>query len=150
MAQLRVQSPLGDFVAYPEATDEIDAVGDADVVFVGLNAYSIPALAPRLGELLPPEAAVIWAQNGVPFWYFQAIPGELSGTVVNSVDPGGVISATISARHNVGCVVYCASEIVEPGVVRHVEGTRFSIGEPDGSASERCNAIAEAFAAGGG
>jgi 2-dehydropantoate 2-reductase len=146
---VRVISPLGDFVAHPDATDDLEVVRDAEMVFVGLKAYSLPEIAPRLGKLLAPNAAVVWAQNGVPWWYFQSYPGLLAGTVLESTDPGGVIARSIAPEHNVGCVVYCSTEIIEPGVIRHNEGTRFSIGEPDGSASDRCAAIGAAFAAGG-
>jgi 2-dehydropantoate 2-reductase len=146
---VRVLSPRGDFHAQPKATDDIDAVGDADVVFVALKAYSLPELAPRLGRALGPGATVIPAQNGIPWWYFQSHPGPLAGTTLESVDPGGVIARSIEPERIVGCVVYCSTEIVEPGVIRHVEGTRFAIGEPDGSLSERCRAISDAFAAGG-
>ena len=146
---VRVLSPRGDFCAHPAATDDIDAVADVDVVFVGLKAYSLPELAPRLGRVLGPDTAVIPAQNGIPWWYFQSHPGPLEGTVLESVDPGGVITRSIEPERVVGCVVYCSAEIVEPGVVRHVEGTRFSIGEPDGLESERCRLISEAFTAAG-
>jgi 2-dehydropantoate 2-reductase len=149
---VRVLSPRGDFTALPRATDDWAALGDADVVFVALKAYSLPDLAPRLGELLAPGAAVIWAQNGIPWWYFQSAPEAAAAagvTGLQSVDPGGVIAASIGPEHNVGCVVYAGTEIIEPGVIRHVEGTRFTIGEPDGSDSERCKLISAAFAAGG-
>lgn len=146
---VRVLSPRGDFEARPVATDDFAAIADADAVFVGLKAYSLPELAPRIGSQLRPGAAVIAAQNGIPWWYFQSHGGSLEATVVESVDPGGVISRSIPAQSVVGCVVYCATEIASPGVIRHIEGTRFSIGEPDGGESERCGAIAEAFRAGG-
>jgi 2-dehydropantoate 2-reductase len=146
---VQVLSPRGDFHAQPNATDDIDAVGDADVVFVALKAYSLPELAPRLGKALGPNATVIPAQNGIPWWYFQSHPGPLAGTTLESVDPGGAIARSIEPERIVGCVVYCSTEIVEPGVIRHVEGTRFAIGEPDGSLSERCRAISEALVAGG-
>ncbi|HTX00491.1 MAG TPA: 2-dehydropantoate 2-reductase, partial [Acidimicrobiales bacterium] len=146
---VRVLSPLGDFSAHPAATDRLDAVAQAEVVFVALKAYSLPALAEHLGAALDPGAAAIWAQNGVPWWYFSAHRGPLEGTVLQSVDPGGVIARSIRPGQSIGCVVYCATELVEPGVVRHIEGTRFAIGEPDGSPSPRCRAIAEAFASGG-
>ena len=148
---VRVLSPRGDFTARPHATDDWAALRDADVVFVALKAYSLPDVAPRLGELLAPGAAVIWAQNGIPWWYFQSAPEAATAGVtgLQSVDPGGVIAASIAPEHNVGCVVYAGTEIVEPGVIRHVEGTRFTIGEPDGSDSERCKLISDAFAAGG-
>jgi 2-dehydropantoate 2-reductase len=146
---VRVLSPRGDFEAQPAATDDLGAVADADVVFVGLKAYSLPELAPRIGAALRPDAAVLAAQNGIPWWYFQSEGGRFDGSTVESVDPGGVISAAIPPATVVGCVVYCSTEIVEPGVIRHIEGTRFSIGEPDGTASERCDAISAAFRAGG-
>ena len=95
---VEVLSPRGDFHAHPQATDDLDAVGDADVVFVGLKAYSLPELAPRLGEALGPDAAVIPAQNGIPWWYFQSHPGPLAGTVLESVDPGGVDRGLDRAR----------------------------------------------------
>jgi 2-dehydropantoate 2-reductase len=146
---VRVLSPRGDFTAHPRATGDLAAVSAADVVFVALKAYSLPEIAPRLGQLLAPGAATIWAQNGVPWWYFQSLPDPAGGAVLESVDPGGVISGSIGPEHNVGCVAYCSTEIIEPGVIRHIEGTRFTLGEPGGSMSERCKLISAAFAAGG-
>jgi 2-dehydropantoate 2-reductase len=146
---VRVLSPRGDFTAHPHATDDLAAVADADAVFVALKAYSLTGIAPRLGPLLAPGAAAVWAQNGVPWWYFQSLPDPPGGGQLESVDPGGVIARSIGAEHNVGCVVFCSTEIIEPGVIRHIEGTRFTIGEPDGSATDRCRAISAAFAAGG-
>jgi 2-dehydropantoate 2-reductase len=146
---VRVQARRGDFTARPRATDDWAALADADVVLVGLKAYSLPKAAPRLGELLAPGAAVIWAQNGVPWWYFQGLPGMAGEPGLESVDPGGQIARAIAPEHNIGCVVYCSTEIIAPGVIRHIEGTRFTIGEPDGSATERCREISAAFAAGG-
>jgi 2-dehydropantoate 2-reductase len=142
---VRVLSPRGDFEAHPEATDDLDAAADADVVFLGLKAYSLPELAPRIRG----DGAVVAAQNGIPWWYFQSEGGPLEGTVLDSVDPGGVITRSIAPERVVGCVVYCSTEIVEPGVIRHLEGTRFSLGEPDGTVSERCQAISAALRAGG-
>ena len=139
---VRVLSPRGDFTAHPEVTGDVDAVADADVVFVALKAYSLTEIAPRLGRLLAPGAAAIWAQNGIPWWYFQSLQAPAGLTGLQSVDPGGVIASSVSPQHNVGCVVYCSTEITEPGVIRHVEGTRFTLGEPDGSDSERCRQVA--------
>ena len=121
------------------------------MVFVALKAYSLPELAPRLGELLAPGAAAIWAQNGIPWWYFQGLADSdgAAGGALESVDPGGIITNSIAPEHNIGCVVFCSTEIIEPGVIRHTEGTRFTIGEPDGSVSERCTEISAAFKAGG-
>jgi 2-dehydropantoate 2-reductase len=146
---VRVLSRRGDFDARPAATDDFAAIADADVVFVGLKAYSLPGLAPQIGSHLHAGAAVIAGQNGIPWWYFQGAGGPFAGDVVESVDPGGVVSRAIPAEAVVGCVVYPATELVEPGVVRHIEGTRFSLGEPDGRESDRCRAISEALQAGG-
>ncbi|HEY3732740.1 MAG TPA: 2-dehydropantoate 2-reductase [Streptosporangiaceae bacterium] len=146
---VRVLSPRGDFTAHPPATSDLAAAADADVVFVALKAYSLPAIAPRLGKLLAPGAVAIWAQNGIPWWYAPSLPGAAGGQGLESVDPGGVIAGSIDPRHNVGCVTYCSTEIIEPGVIRHIEGTRFTLGEPGGSRSARCERISAAFAAGG-
>ncbi|HSR85544.1 MAG TPA: 2-dehydropantoate 2-reductase [Streptosporangiaceae bacterium] len=145
---VRVLSPRGDFTAHPHATDDIAEITNADVVFVALKAYSLPEIAPRLGKLLAPGSAAIWAQNGIPLWYSQSLPDAFGLTTLESVDPGGVIANSIAPQHNIGCVVYCSTEIVEPGVIRHVEGTRFTLGEPDGSDSGRCRLISAAFTAG--
>ncbi len=146
---VRVISPRGDFEAHPAVTDDFNALAEADVAFVALKAYSLPALAERIGGALGPETVVIPAQNGIPWWYFQSHSGPLAGTTVESVDPGGAISRSIEPPRIVGCVVYCSTEIIEPGVIRHTEGTRFAIGEPDGSLTDRCRRISEAFVAGG-
>ncbi len=144
-----VLSPRGDFHADISATDDLGAVADADVAIIGLKAYSLPGLAPQLAEHLSRSTAVVGAQNGIPWWYFQSAGGELEGMELHSVDPDGIIARAIPAEQIVGCVVYCSTEVVEPGVIRHIEGTRFAIGEPDGSRSERCLAISEHFMAGG-
>jgi 2-dehydropantoate 2-reductase len=130
----------GEFSAPVDATDDLAAIGDADVVFVALKAYSLPVLAPRIAAYLTDGAATVWAQNGIPWWAYQGL---------ESVDPGAAIAAAIPRESVVGCVVYCSTEIVSPGVIRHVEGNRFTIGEPDGGVSDRCRAIEAAFARGG-
>jgi 2-dehydropantoate 2-reductase len=146
---VRVQSPRGDFDAHPAATDDFDAIGDSDVIFLALKAHSLPELADRIGAAMAPGAAVIAAQNGVPWWYFQRQPGPFEGLSLQSVDPGGRIAAAIEIERVIGCVIYCSTEIVAPGTIRHIEGRRFALGEPDGERSERCLRISEAFTAGG-
>jgi 2-dehydropantoate 2-reductase len=136
---VRVVSPEGDFQAHPKATGDPQWIGQADVVFLAVKAHSLPDLAPRLGCLLGPETAVVSLQNGVPWWF----------TPLDRVDPGGVIAAAIEARRVVGSLVYFATEVAEPGVVRHIEGDRIPIGEPDGTRSARCRSIAEALIASG-
>lgn len=136
---VRVVSPDGDFQARPKTTGDLESIGPADVVFLAVKAHSLPQLAPLLGCLLGPETSVVSLQNGVPWWF----------TPLERVDPGGVIAAAIDARRVVGSLVYFATEVAEPGVVRHIEGHRISIGEPDGSRSARCRAIAAALIASG-
>jgi len=144
-----VLSPRGDFHADVDATDDLEAVADADVVFLGLKAYSLTELAPPIAEHLRGDTPLIAAQNGIPWWYFQSHPGPLAGLRLESVDPDGVITDAFDPARVIGCVIYCSTEIVEPGVIRHFEGTRFAIGEPDGRESDRCLAISERFKAGG-
>ena len=96
-----------------------------------------------------PGAAVIWAQNGIPGGTSRALPGRAGEDRPGERGPRRQDRRRDRPEHNVGCVVYCSTEIIEPGVIRHIEGTRFTIGEPDGSATERCREISAAFAAGG-
>jgi 2-dehydropantoate 2-reductase len=92
---------------------------------------------------------VVSTQNGIPWWYFQGFGGEWEGLRLERIDPGGVISAAIEARRVVGSIVYFSTEILSPGVIQHIEGNRISLGEPDGSRSDRCRRIAEALIASG-
>ena len=140
-----VRSPLGDFVARPMVREDPAEVGPVDAVFLAVKAHSLPAAAERLAPLLGPETPVVAAQNGIPWWYFQRHGGEWEGTRLESVDPGGRIAAAIDARRVIGCVIFCSTRVAEPGVIEHIEGGRFAIGEPDGGASDRCRRIAEAF-----
>ena len=144
-----VLSPRGDFRAHPHATDDPAQVGPADIVFLGLKAYSYAAAGPLLKPLLKPGTGVVAAQNGIPWWYFHGLPGPYEGRRVEAADPGGAVSAVIAPAAAIGCVVYCSTEIESPGVIRHIEGTRFSIGEPDGAVSQRCAAFSQAMVAGG-
>jgi len=146
---LRVISPDGDFEVKPTVAADFAAIGRADVVFLGVKAHSLTTLAPTLPPLLGPSTVVVSTQNGIPWWYFQGIGGELEGLRLERVDPGGVIADTIEPRRVVGSLAYFATDIVEPGVIRHTEGNRISFGEPDGSKSERARAIAEALIAAG-
>jgi 2-dehydropantoate 2-reductase len=147
---VRVLSPRGDFTARPHATADPAEIGPVDVVFLGLKAQQYAGCDGLLRPLLGPDTAVVAAQNGIPWWYFHGLTGHrLQGQRLETVDPGGAVSAVIPVRRAVGCVVYCSTQIAEPGVIRHLEGTRFSIGEPDGSISPRCRAFSAAMVAGG-
>jgi 2-dehydropantoate 2-reductase len=146
---VRVLSPRGDFTARPPATDDPREVGPVDHVFLGLKANAYAACGPMLEPLTTDDTSVIAAQNGIPWWYFHKLPGPYEGYRVETVDPGGAVTATIQPERAIGCVVYAATEIAAPGVIQHLEGTRFSIGEPDGTISARCTAFSEAMVAGG-
>lgn len=144
-----VHSPRGDFHARPHATADPAEVGPVDIVFLGLKAYSYAGAGRLIKPLLRPGTGVVAAQNGIPWWYFQGLPGPYAGRRVEAVDPGGAVSAVIPPEAAIGCVVYSSTEIESPGVIRHIEGTRFSIGEPDGTKSQRCTEFSQAMAAGG-
>jgi 2-dehydropantoate 2-reductase len=144
-----VLSPRGDFHAHPHATSEPAEIGPVDIVFLGLKAYSYAGAGSLIGPLLGPGTGVVAAQNGIPWWYFHGLTGPYEGRRVEAVDPGGTVSAVIPPDQAIGCVVYCSTEIAAPGVIRHIEGTRFAIGEPDGTISDRCTAFSRAMIAGG-
>ena len=118
----------------PRATDDLSAVAEADVVFIAVKAHAVSDLAPAVGAALKPGAVVIGTMNGIPWWYFR-------DRHLESVDPGGVIARSIPFEHVVGSVVYPAASLVAPGVVVHEDGDRISIGEPDGSRTERAQAV---------
>ena len=142
---VRVKSPLGDFEAKPKAVATAEEAGQVDYVLLTVKAQSLTQIAPQIGPLLGPDTAVVSAQNGIPWWYFQKHGGPLEGTRVESVDPGGVISSHIPAERIIACIVYPATEMIAPGVIQHIEGDRFSIGELDGAATERAKKLSAAL-----
>ena len=146
---VRVRSPDGDFEAHPTATDDYESIGPVDFVFLTVKAHSLTAIAPNLAPLLGPDTAVVSAQNGIPWWYFMGHGGPFDGESIESVDPGGVIAAAIDPSRIIGCVIYPSTSIVQPGVIEHIEGNRFSLGELDGSTSDRCRRLAAALIAAG-
>ena len=146
---VQVKSGEGDFVARPAIANTLEAVGPVDVVFLGVKAHGLPQLAPHLRPVLGPDTTVVSTQNGIPWWYFQDFGGEWEGMHLERVDPGGVISSAIEAHRVVGSIVYFSTEIAAPGVVQHIEGNRISLGEPDGTRSDRSRRIAEALIASG-
>ena len=146
---LRVVSPDGDFEVRPQVSGDLATIGRADVVFLGVKAHSLTALAPQLHPLFGPDTVVVSTQNGIPWWYFQGHGGELDGLRLERVDPGGAIASNIEIRRVLGSLAYFATDIAEPGVIHHTEGNRISFGEPDGTKSDRAKAIAEAMIAAG-
>ena len=127
------------------ATHDFDRVEPQDVVILALKAHSVPAIAPLLPKLYKPETIVMTAQNGIPWWYFRKQSGAYEGTQINAVDPEGIVEANIGVDRVIGCVVYPAAEIVQPGVIQQIEGDRFTLGEIDGSKSDRLQTLAQAL-----
>jgi 2-dehydropantoate 2-reductase len=146
---VQVKSAEGDFEVRPRVVGSLEEAGLADVVFLGVKAHGVPQLAPQLKPVLGPDTTVVSTQNGIPWWYFQGIGGEWEGLRLERIDPGGAISSAIGARRVIGSIVYFSTEIASPGVIQHGEGNRISMGEPDGTRSDRCRAIAEALVASG-
>jgi 2-dehydropantoate 2-reductase len=131
-----------EFTAHPEVTDDLAAIHGAEIVFLTLKAHSISAVAPAIGAALADGASIVGVQNGIPWWYFEARHLE-------SVDPGGIIARSIPYKKVVGCIAYPAAQVIEPGVILHIEGNRFTVGEPDGIKSERVQAISSMLAKAG-
>jgi 2-dehydropantoate 2-reductase len=142
---VRVKSAEGEFEARPVIAGSLEEIGPVDVVFLGVKAHSLPQLAPQLNPVLGAETTVVSMQNGIPWWYFQGFGGPWEGLRLERIDPGGVISEAIEARRVLGSIVYLSTEIPEPGVIQHTAGDRITLGEPDGSRSERCRVIADAL-----
>jgi 2-dehydropantoate 2-reductase len=127
------------------AAQDYGTVGPQDVVILAMKAHQVEAVADEVPKLFGPNTVVVTMQNGIPYWYFHQHGGELAGSCVRSVDPNGQILRKIPAERVIGCVVYPASELIAPGVVRLVEGDRFPVGELDGSISPRVTAVSECF-----
>ncbi len=142
---LRLISAGDDFTVHPLCTDKPAEAGHQDYVIVTLKAHSVPAVAERMKPLLGPDTAVVPAVNGVPWWYFHKLEGPWEGTRVETVDPGGAQWTHIGPERVIGCVVYPAAEVVEPGVVRHIGLDRVPLGELDGTRSERALALGRAL-----
>jgi len=136
-------------VSQVTATDDYSAAGPQDLVILALKAHQVEAVAREVPKLFGPQTIVVPMQNGIPYWYFHGYPGALAGTRVNSVDPDGLIGAHIPAERVIGCVVYPAAELLAPGVIKHVEGNRFPVGEPDGQSTDRVRRVSECFIGGG-
>ena len=131
------------------ATADYTAAGPQDLVILAMKAHQVAAVAADVPKLFGPDTVVVPMQNGIPYWYFHAHPGPLAGSRVASVDPDGSIGERIGCERVIGCVVYPAAELVAPGVIKHVEGNRFPVGEPNGTPSERVARVAACFVAAG-
>lgn len=148
-AGLRVVSSRGEFTVAPGCTDTCADVGPVDVVIVALKAHQIAGMLSEIAHLMRDDTLVVSMQNGIPWWYFQRHGGPLEGHSLRTVDPGGVLARAFDPDRLVGCAVYSSTEITQPGVVRHIEGTRYTLGHPSGATSKRLAKIAADFQAGG-
>ncbi len=146
---LRLLSEGREILARPRCVANAAEAGPQDYVVVTLKAHSLPGAAQQMQPLLGPGTAIVSAVNGVPWWYFHGIGGPHDGRIVESVDPGGLVSRLLPPGRAIGCIVYPAAEVIEPGVIEHTYGDRFSLGEPDGSRSLRAQRLSEALIAAG-
>ncbi len=131
------------------ATDDPAALGEQDYVVVTLKAHSVPPALDGIRALLGPDTAVVWGVNGIPWWYFHSLDGPHRDTRLRSLDPDDAQWNALGPERMIGCVVYPACEVSAPGVIRHVEGDRFSLGEPSGEKTERAVTLSKALIAAG-
>ncbi len=146
---VRLISDSEDFVVRPLCTADPAEAGPQDYIILTLKAHSVAPAVGQIEKLLGPETALVTAINGLPWWYFYKAGGPFDGTRVKSVDPDGSLYERLHPRRAIGCIVYPAADVVEPGVIRHTYGDRFQIGEPDGTRSARCVALGELMVAAG-
>jgi 2-dehydropantoate 2-reductase len=144
-----VQEDGSEIVVRPRATDKINEAGPQDLVILGMKAHQVGAVVQDLPTLYHDETMVLTAQNGIPWWYFMKHGGAYEGTRLESVDPGGAVADHLPIDRVIGSVVYPAAEITAPGVLRHIEGNRFSVGEIDNSDTPRIRLVSETFRAAG-
>ncbi len=134
---------------HPHCVGSAAEAGRQDYVVVTLKAHSLPDAAADIAKMMDQRSALVTAVNGVPYWYFHGLGGPFDGRRVESVDPGGKLSAVLPPACAIGCVVYPAAEVHAPGLITHTYGDRFSLGEPDGSRSERVEALSKLLIASG-
>ncbi len=132
-------------IAHPKCTNNPAEAGPQDYVIVTLKAHSVPGIADQMTPLLGPDTAIVTAVNGVPWWYFYKLDGPWENHVLESVDPGGKQWNTLGPERAIGCVVYPACEVPEPGVIEHISGNRFTLGEPSGEKTERATRLSKSL-----
>lgn len=145
----REDGTIEEVVAHPFCTDTPAEAGHQDHVIIALKAHSVPGVVDAMRPLLGPDTAVVTAVNGIPWWYFHNLDGPYRDRRLETVDPGGKQWDGIGPERAIGCVVYPATEVVEPGVIEHIEGDRFTLGEPSGERTERVAKLSEALIAAG-
>lgn len=146
---LRLIEESGETTVKVTASDTAADLGPQDYVIVTLKAHSVPPIVDKMQPLIGPDTTIVSGVNGVPWWYFHKIGTDLEGTRLASVDPGDAQWNGFGPDRVLGCVVYPAAEVSEPGNIKHIEGNRFSLGEPDGSKSDRAMDLSKALMAAG-
>lgn len=127
------------------AMERLADAGHQDVVLLTLKAHQVTSVIQDLDMLLGSSTVIVSLQNGVPWWYFQKHGGKFDGRFVESVDPGGLLATHIDVHRLIGGVIYSANAVIAPGVIHHIDGNRFLLGELDGSQTQRIQALAQAF-----
>jgi 2-dehydropantoate 2-reductase len=138
-----------EFITHLRVTDSAAEAGPQDYLLISLKAHSVPPVVDLMQPLLGPDTAVVTASNGIPWWYFYKLPGPWENHRLEAVDPGGRQWDLLGPERAIGCVLWPACEVVEPGIIQHEYGDRVSIGEPDGSRSPRVDALGKALTAAG-
>ena len=146
---LRLIEEENDITVPVMASENPEDLGIQDYVIITLKAHSVPLIVNKMEPLINEKTTIVSGVNGIPWWYFHKVGGEFEGARVNSVDPGNVQWDAFGPDKVLGCVVYPAVEVIEPGVIKHIEGNRFSLGEPDGSKSDRALKLSKALTAAG-
>jgi 2-dehydropantoate 2-reductase len=142
---IQIHSEKESIVANPKASDNPSDIGPVDFLFLTVKAHGVTDIAPQIHPLLNDKTTIISAQNGIPWWYFQKHGGDWDGSSLESVDPEGIIAKNIDINRVIGCIVYPSTELIEPGIIKHIEGDRFSLGEIDGSSSERIKTLSSSL-----
>jgi 2-dehydropantoate 2-reductase len=136
-------------VAQLRCTDDPRELGPQDYVIIALKAHSVPSVLDAMQPLIGPDTAVVTAVNGIPYWYFYKHGGPLEGSTLESIDPGGRQWRQLGPERAIGCVVYPATEVVAPGVIQHVYGNKFPLGEASGERTERVEKLSQLMIASG-
>lgn len=136
-------------VARVRATDDARELGPQDYVIVALKAHSVPGVVDRMRPLIGPDTAIVTAVNGVPYWYFYRHGGALENRTLETIDPMGRQWSTFGPERAIGCIVYPATEVVAPGVIQHIYGDKFPLGEPSGEITPRVTALSQMMEKGG-
>ena len=131
------------------ATEFVGELGPMDVVLLALKAHQIVPIVNDMSVLLGPNTVIVTLQNGIPWWYFQNFAGDYANRVVETVDPGGLLFNSIDPNRLIGCIAYPATTISKPGVIQHIEGNRFPVGELSGMKTERVQMVSDLFAESG-